>query len=127
MDGFVGISEFEFNSLLSSDISSYTKSIQEESNLKQQTNQREFGTKLIPTLIDFMGERNLTLNQNGTTINMMAIASDNSGIKLLIETGALKTARSLCGQLRFKYPTHADIYDTVISSITDFLTENGYE
>jgi hypothetical protein len=128
IDGFIEISEVDFNNLISNtDISLYNNEVQRLKNLERQTSQREFGIELVPSLIDKMGERNLTLIQRGTSVNITAIASDNASVKLLIETGALSTARSICGMLKMKYASHADIYDYVISSITDFLTTKGYD
>jgi hypothetical protein len=128
IDGFIEISEPDFNILVASiDLTVYNNSMQYENNLRQQTEQREFGLYLIPELIDLMGERNLTLAQNGASINMLSIASDNASVKLLIETGALKTARSVCVQLKMKYPSHADIYDHVIEDISEFLVDRGFE
>ena len=125
---FIEITQEDYDALLASiDLTAYNSAIQYENNLAQQTEQREYGMQLIPILIDKMGGRNLTLAQNGTTVNMIAIASDNSSVKLLIETGALKTARSVCAQLQMKYPAHADIYSEVIDNITTFLIQKGYE
>lgn len=125
---FIEITPEDYATLISGiDLTSYNLAIQSEHNLAQQTAQREFGLYLIPEMIDLMGERNLTLSQNGSTINIISLASDNSSVKLLIETGALKTARSICSQLKLKYTTHADIYDHVIEDITEFLAMNGYE
>lgn len=127
-EDFIEITPEDYDALLLTfDLTDYNNAMQYDNNLRQQTEQREFGAQLIPFLIDFMGERNLTLAQNGATLNMIGIASDNSSVKLLIETGALKTARSICSQLQVKYPTHSDIYINVITKITDFLVQKGYE
>lgn len=126
--GAIEISEQDYDALLASiDLTQYNSIVQQERNLERQKAQREFGEYLIPELIDMMGERNLTLIQNGAIVNIPAIASDNAGIKLLIETGALSTARSVCTQLKLKYPSHADIYDHVIEDITEFLSRRGFE
>lgn len=93
---------------------------------EMQVNKRTFGQTIINTLIDAMGVRNQKLLDSGTPINVTAIAADNSGVKLLIETGALGTAITLCSQLRVKYPTHADIYNTTINTLTTFLQEHNY-
>lgn len=127
-EGSIEISEIDYELLINSfDLTAYNTEMQIATNLDRQKTQREFGLYLVPELIDMMGERNLTLIQNGTSVNIPAIASDNAGIKLLIETGALSTARSICTQLKVKYPTHADIYDYVIEDITEFLTGRGFE
>ena len=127
VEGFIEISESDLNNLLSIDISAYQDAVAYAKNLEQQTEQRVFGQYLIPEMVDLMGAKNLTLAQKGVPINMNQLAADNSSIKLLIETGALKTARSLCYLLKAKYPYHASVYDHVIEDITGFLTEKGYE
>jgi hypothetical protein len=104
-DGAIEISEIDYELLINSfDLTAFNDEMQRVTNLDRQKTQREFGLYLVPELIDMMGERNLTLLQNGETINITAIASDNAGIKLLIETGALSTARAICSQLKLKYP-----------------------
>lgn len=127
INGFIEISQEELSQLMDMDISAYAAAIAYEKNLERQRAQREFGLYLVPELIDLMGARNLSLIQAGVSVNIPAIASDNASIKLLIETGALSTARSICTQLKRKYPYHVEIYDHVIEDITEFLTENGYE
>lgn len=128
LDGAIEITQQDLDALISSiDLTIYNQEIQKEQNLKRQQAQREFGELLIPQLIDSMGERNLTLIQNGTSVDIAALAQDNAGIKLLIETGALSTARYVCSLLRAKYPTHDDIYGFVMDEITSFLISKGYE
>lgn len=127
VEDFIEVTQEELNILLATNIDSYNLAIAYEKNLERQKSQREFGLYLVPELIDLMGARNLTLIQSGISVNIPAIASDNASIKLLIETGALSTARSICVQLKRKYPLHAEIYDHVIEDITEFLTGNGYE
>lgn len=94
--------------------------------LETQKQKREFGQSKIDALIDKMGERNQQLINSGVAINVIAIASDNAGLKLLIETGALANAISLCGLLKYKYPTHKDIYENTVAEFTAFLTSKGW-
>jgi hypothetical protein len=94
---------------------------------EMQMGKRTFGQTIINNLIDAMGVRNQKLIDAGTPLNVVSIASDNASIKLLIETGALGTAISLCSQLKYKYPTHADIYDTTVKTLAEFLQRNNYE
>lgn len=89
--------------------------------LSTQQLKREFGQQHIGSLIDKMGERNQVLINSGATVNIIAIASDNAGLKLLIETGALGNAISLCGMLKLKYPTHKDIYEGTVTEFNRFL------
>lgn len=127
-EGAIQINEIDYELLISSiDMTDYNRAIQLEHNDERQRSQREFGEYLVPELIDMMGSRNLTLIQDGTPVNISTLASDNAGIKLLIETGALSTARSAAMYYKTKYPYHADIYDHVIEDITEFLMEKGYE
>lgn len=124
----IEISEIDYELIISSiDLSEYYRAIQIEQNQERQKSQREFGQYLVPELIDLMGARNLTLIQDGISINISSIASDNAGIKLLIETGALSTARQVANYYKIKYPHHEDIYTHVIDDITNFLMEKGYE
>lgn len=99
---------------------------QHKINLRRQNQQREFGEHLIKEIIDMMGSRNLDLINSGTQINIVSLASDNAGVKLLVETGGLSTAVALCGQLKIKYPLYADIYDYLILDINTYLSGKGW-
>jgi len=94
--------------------------------LETQKQKREFGQSKIDALIDKMGERNQQLINSGVAVNVIAIASDNAGLKLLIETGALANAVSLCGLLKYKYPTHKDIYEETVKEFSDYLSSKGW-
>lgn len=99
----------------------------DEQDAKQQTSQRLFGLKLLPTLIDLVGQRNLKLTREGTPINVIALVNNVASIKLLLETGALKTARGICYAIRNSFPEHIDIFNVAISEISNFLSANGFE
>lgn len=109
------------------DISAYESATAVSPNFIRQRDQREWGGQRIATFIDKMGQRNLELISQGSAVNISSLATDNLGLKTLIETGALSTARDLCTQLKVKYPTHEDIYQYAIDSITEFLIERGYQ
>jgi len=93
----------------------------------QQTAQRQFGQKLLPDLIDKMGSRNLRLSRQFGNIDVASIASQMASIKLLLETGALKTARSLCLMIAPGFPQHEDILQYGANKITEFLQINGFD
>jgi hypothetical protein len=122
-DTFEGeLSELEF----SFEIAAYLESERQRQNLERQTTQREYGEVKIKELIDKMGERNLQLSQDGVAVNIGALATDNLGLKVLVETGALTTACGLAGQLKSKYPTHSDIYEDMVEEVMNWLTAMGY-
>lgn len=98
----------------------------EEEEAYQQTAQRKFGEKLTPQLVDLVGKRNFKLSREGTPANVGSLANSMASIKLLLETGALKTARTVCTSLKPGFPLHADILDFAIASITNFLIENDW-
>lgn len=98
----------------------------EEEEAYQQTAQRKFGEKLTPKLVDLIGQRNFKLSREGTPANVSSLANSMASIKLLLETGALKTARTICNSLKSGFPLHADILDYAISEITNFLIENDW-
>lgn len=92
----------------------------------QQKSQRLFGQKLLPLAVDKVGARNLKLSRDGTPANVTALASNMASIKMLMEGGALKTVRTLCGMIKPSFPAHEDILDWVSAEITNFLTNNGW-
>lgn len=93
----------------------------------QQETQRKFGAKLVITAMDEVGARNLKLYREGSPVNITSLASQMASVKLLLEGGALKTARSICSALVPAYPSHADILISTQNAITTFLVNNGYE
>lgn len=93
----------------------------------QQKSQREFGLLLLTDIIDKLGQRNLKLGREGASFSVTTLASNSASIKLLLETGALKTARTVCETVKPSFPLHEDIFDLAIARITSFLTLNGFE
>lgn len=92
----------------------------------QQSAQRKYGLLLLPVLVDKMGARNFKLSREGTPVDVAALATQMASIKLLLETGALKTVRNICNALKPAFPAHADILQYAIDEITNFLISNGW-
>jgi|GEM_PF-5625418 hypothetical protein len=94
---------------------------------EQQRTQQAFGSALALELVNRMGARNLQLASQGTPVNVAALLSSVGGIKSLIETGALKTARSILIVSAPNFPDHADIFNYGSSQITSFLQSKGWD
>jgi hypothetical protein len=99
----------------------------EERRAQQQRLQRLFGQKLSPIVVDLVGARNLALSEQGANVDIVALATQMQAVKLLLETGALKTARGLCAVIKPAFPHHEDIIEKCIQDISDFLVSAGYE
>lgn len=84
---------------------------------------RLFGTELSNYAIDRIGARNKILNKNGTQVT--ALLTQLIGVKALLETGALGTARFSCVQLKAIFTEYADIFDYVVSEINVFESTFG--
>lgn len=84
---------------------------------------RIFGRSLCNRAVDRVGARNKILDKNGTQVT--AILTQLLGIKALLETGALGTARYSCVQLKAVYTEYADIFDLVIQEINVFESTFG--
>ena len=82
-----------------------------------------FGKELAENAIDRIGARNKILNKNGSQVTALLTAL--IGVKSLLETGALGTARSSCVGLRSVYTEYTDIFDIVISEINKFESVYG--
>jgi hypothetical protein len=82
-----------------------------------------FGTEIVRECINKIGARNKILNKTGTQVG--AVLTQMLSVKLLLETGALGTARSACSQLVYVFPEYQDILNYVISQINNFEIENG--
>lgn len=100
---------------------------QDEKDLVQQTAQRVFGLSLLARAVDNIGARNLKLARENTPTNVATLASQMASIKILLESGALKTVRSIINSIKESHTTHLDILEDVVVEITNFLVTNGYE
>ena len=98
----------------------------EAAELYQQTTQRLFGVKLLPTAVDKVGARNLKLDREGTPVDIVALSGQMTSIKLLLEGGALKTARMVCLSIKPMFPNHSDILQETADEITNFLINQGW-
>ena len=96
--------------------------------LSQQSKQRDFGLKLSADLVDLMGARNLKFVDTGYgNVNVAALLSQLYSIKSLMDTGALKTARSAMIAVKPSFVNYQDIIQLAIDKITVFLTENEFD
>jgi hypothetical protein len=93
----------------------------------QQTTQRLFGLSLLPKAVDKIGARNLKLDREGAPADVAALASQMASIKILMESGALKTVRMICTAIQPAHPNHADILQEVVVEISNFLALNDFE
>lgn len=92
----------------------------------QQASQQKFGQKILIPYINKLGSRNLKLTREGVTVDVAVMASQMSLLKLLLETGALKTAKGLSYQMRASHLNHSDILNEIIAEIANFLSTNGW-
>lgn len=83
----------------------------------------DFGLIVARDCVAKIGARNKILNKNGTQIS--AILTSLMPVKLLLETGALGTARSACLQLKVVYTEYADIFDFAINQVNNFESSSG--
>jgi len=83
----------------------------------------DFGIKLSRTAINRIGARNKILKRTGAEVTAMLMQL--IGVKSLMETGALGTARASCSQLKLYYTEYSDIFDYVIDQINTFENTFG--
>lgn len=81
------------------------------------------GTVISSTAIARVGARNKMLAKTAQQIT--ALLSTLSGLKALLETGALGTARDVIAQVKQGYPEYADIFDDATAEINDFESKYG--
>lgn len=98
----------------------------DEQDLFQQCSQRKFGLALLTRAVDKIGARNLKLTREGTPADVAALANQMAAIKLLLEGGALKTARTVCTMIKPVFLLHEDILQEVINEINSFLSTNNW-
>ncbi len=92
----------------------------------QQTTQRKFGQQILIAAVDKVGARNLKLARDGTPANVAALGNAMASIKLLLEGGALKTARDVCSMIKPAHPNHEDILQSVVDEINAFIIKNNF-
>lgn len=83
----------------------------------------KFGSELAQNAVYRIGARNKILNKTG--VQVATLLTSLLGVKSLMETGALGTARGLCSQLKVPYTEYADIFDLVIEQINWFEKNFG--
>jgi len=98
-----------------------------ELKLEQQIQQQYFGMSLALSLVNMIGGRNLLLIEQGTAVNVSALLTSLGTVKSLLETGALKTARSFINAVYSDFPLYSDIMTHALDKINLFLHDNGYE
>lgn len=98
-------------------------SSREQFEIELNSRKAEFGSKLAKSAVDRIGARNKILNKSGSQV--ISLLTQLLGVKSLLETGALGTARYSCMQLKTAYSEYADIFDEVISQINNFESNFG--
>ena len=93
----------------------------------QQQLQQMFGSALCLEMINKMGARNLSLSQMGDSVNVASILTALNAVKGLLETGALKTARIIISSQISSIPSPSDILQEVVTKITSFLKDKGWD
>lgn len=105
---------------------SFPTSNDDEMDAAKQTAQRIFGQKLIPTVVDKVGARNLKLSRLGTPVDVAALNNQLQIVRQLLDGGALRTVRGLCVYLKPSFQNHVDIFDYLVAEITNFLIDRGW-
>lgn len=98
-------------------------SSKEEFEINLNARKSEFGTALVKRAVDKIGARNKILFKTGPEV--MTLLTALLGVKALMETGALGTARASCAQLKVVYTEYADVFDFVITEINTFEATFG--
>lgn len=96
---------------------------QEQYEIELASKKTSFGISLAREAIDKIGARNKILNKTGSQVT--TLLNQLVGVKLLLETGALGTARYSCTQLKAVYTEYTDIFNIVIDSINEFEQKYG--
>jgi len=98
-------------------------SSREEFELDLASRKTDFGIRIARVAVDKIGARNKILNKTGAQVS--ALLNQLLGVKLLLETGALGTARYSCVQLKTVYTEYSDIFDYIISEVNAFENSSG--
>jgi len=98
-------------------------SSREQFEIELNSRKAEFGSKLAKAAVDRIGARNKILDKSGPQV--ISLLTQLLGVKSLLETGALGTARHSCIQLKVVYTEYADIFDEAILQINAFESNFG--
>jgi len=98
-------------------------SSREEFEIELNNRKSIFGSELARESVNRIGARNKILNKTGAQVT--ALLTTLLGVKSLMETGALGTARNACNQLKYVYTEYTDIFDLIIQKINAFEATNG--
>lgn len=98
----------------------------DEHDAYQQKAQRQKGEQLCKKATDLVGARNLKLARELVPVDVALLASQMLSLKTLLEGGALKTVRGLCLAMKAAHPNHADILQSIVDEITEFLIKNNW-
>lgn len=96
---------------------------QESYEIELASKKTSHGILLSREAIDKIGARNKILNKTGAQVS--TLLNQLVGVKMLLETGALGTARYACTQLKAVYPEYTDIFNMVINSVNEFEQQYG--
>lgn len=98
-------------------------SSREDFEIELNSKKAKFGAKLATIGADRIGARNKILNKSGPQV--IALLNQLIGIKSLLDTGALGTARYSCTILKGNFSEYADIFDYIITEINLFEATSG--
>jgi hypothetical protein len=83
----------------------------------------DFGANLSRNSIARIAARNKILNKSNEQV--ATLLNQLLSVKMLLDTGALGTARLSCMQLKLAYTEYTDIFDYVISEVNSFESQFG--
>lgn len=95
----------------------------EQFELELASKKTDFGIKLARIAVDRIGAKNKILNKTGDQV--ATLLNQMLPVKLLLETGALGTARFSCTQLKLIFTEYTDVFDFIINEINLFEQSFG--
>lgn len=117
------LTKIEADAYAAANVDYYCLSEQEYKERILAKKKREYGLYISNELVELMGARNKILGLTGAQVT--ALLQQLGGIKTLLETGALGTARTYMIQAKASLPYHGDVLDDGINDINVFEAENG--
>jgi hypothetical protein len=90
-------------------------------------NEQIFGNNLALELVNMVGTINLTLSSQGQIVDVATLLSNLMSVKMLLETGALKTARGLCAFYKPRFTVYSNVFQYAIDEITKYLQAKGWD
>jgi hypothetical protein len=121
-EDFIKIEQEALTELLATDLTPFHTEMALKQLKESLEKKRVFGVGMSELMCVEVGARNMTLISEGFQVNIPQVLTSFAPIKMLLETGAIETAKGAILQMKAYYPPYDDIMQAGIDMIDNFIT-----